>query len=59
MSQESAYIQLWLFKIAGKLVHSGRKIQLKLSTYHVHQVLFYQLLAKIQSIQWQGRYAQR
>lgn len=52
-------IRLWLFKIAGKLVHSGRKIQLKLSTYHVHQALFYQLLAKIQSIQWQGLYAQR
>ncbi|WP_263640515.1 transposase [Loigolactobacillus coryniformis] len=52
-------IRLWLFKIAGKLVHSGRKIQLKLSTYHVHQALFYQLLAKIQAIQWQGLAAQR
>ncbi len=51
-------IRLWLFKIAGKLVHSGRKFQLKLSRHHVHQDLFYQLLAKIQSIQWQGPYAQ-
>lgn len=43
-------LRLWLFKIAGKIVHSGRKIQLKLSYHHVYRNLFYQLLARIQAL---------
>lgn len=43
-------LRLWLFKIAGKVVHSGRKIQLKLSYHHVYRNLFYQLLARIQAL---------
>lgn len=45
-------LRLWLFKIAGKVVHSGRKIQLKLSYHHVYRNLFYQLLARIQALSW-------
>jgi hypothetical protein len=41
-----------LFKLAGKLVHSSRKIFLKLSTSHVYQKLFYYLLQKIQQLAW-------
>nr|WP_225427644.1 transposase [Lentilactobacillus diolivorans] len=43
-------LRLRLFKIAGKVVRSGRKIQLKLSTHHVYRNLFYQLLAQIQAL---------
>lgn len=45
-------LRLWLFKIAGKLVRSGRKLYLKLSSSHVYQKLFYQVLAKIQQLHW-------
>jgi len=41
-------IRLFLFKVAGKLVHSGRKTFLKLSSYHVYQELFYKILWNIQ-----------
>ncbi|MBW4802017.1 transposase, partial [Loigolactobacillus coryniformis subsp. torquens] len=40
------------FKVAGKLVTSGRQLYLKLSRHHVYQDLFYQLLARIQALQW-------
>ncbi|MFL2101617.1 transposase, partial [Desemzia sp. FAM 23989] len=39
-------IRLFLFKIAGKIVHSGRRQYLKLSSYHVYQKLFYRILQK-------------
>ncbi|MFL2134697.1 hypothetical protein [Desemzia sp. FAM 24101] len=29
-------IRLFLFKVAGKIVHSGRRNYLKLSSYHVY-----------------------
>lgn len=45
-------LRLWLFKVAGKLVTSGRQLYLKLSRHHVYQDLFYQLLARIQALQW-------
>lgn len=45
-------LRLRLFKIAGEVVHSGRKIQLKLSSHHVYRNLFYQLLARIQALSW-------
>ena len=47
-----ATMRLWLFKIAGKVVRTGRRTYLKLSSYHVHQALFYQLLSRIQAIKW-------
>ena len=46
-------IRLFLFKVAGKLVRSGRKTFLKLSSYHVHQELFYKILWNIQHFKWQ------
>lgn len=45
-------LRLRLFKISGKVVHSGRKIQLKLSSHHVYRNLFYQFLARIQALSW-------
>lgn len=45
-------LRLWLFKVTGKLVTSGRQLYLKLSRHHVYQDLFYQLLARIQVLQW-------
>lgn len=45
-------LRLRLFKVAGKLVHSGRRLFLKMSSSHVYQDLFYQLLAKIQQLCW-------
>lgn len=44
-------IRLFLFKIAGKIVHSGRRQYLKLSSYHVYQKLFYRILQNIQVLQ--------
>lgn len=41
-------LRLRLFKVAGKLVRSGRKLFLKTSSSHVYQNLFYYLLEKIQ-----------
>lgn len=37
--------------IAGKIVHSGRRNYLKLSSYHVYQKLFYRILQNIQVLQ--------
>ncbi|MEQ3446049.1 transposase [Enterococcus cecorum] len=45
-------IRLKLFKVAGKLVRTGRRLLLKLSSYHVHQGLFYQVLGNIQQLCW-------
>ena len=44
-------IRLFFFKIAGKMVHSGRRNYLKLSSYHVYQKLFYRILQNIQVLQ--------
>nr|WP_280521803.1 transposase [Desemzia incerta] len=44
-------IRLFLFKIAGKIVHSGRRQYLKLSSYHAYQKLFYRILQNIQVLQ--------
>lgn len=45
-------IRLFLFKIAGKFVRSGRKTIIKLSSYHVHQELFYKILQNIHYLRW-------
>ncbi len=45
-------LRLRLFKVAGKLVRSGRKLFLKTSSSHVYQNLFYHLLDKIQQLCW-------
>lgn len=45
-------LRLRLFKVAGKLVRSGRKLFLKTSSSHVYQDLFYYLLDKIQQLSW-------
>ena len=45
-------IRLRLFKVAGKLVRTGRRLLLKLSSYHVYQELFYQVLGNIQQLCW-------
>lgn len=45
-------IRLKLFKVAGKLIRTGRRLLLKLSSYHVHQGLFYQVLGNIQQLCW-------
>ena len=45
-------IRLRLFKVASKLVRTGRRLLLKLSSYHVHQELFYQVLGNIQQLCW-------
>lgn len=34
-------LRLWLFKVTSKLIHSSRQLRLKLSSYQVHQTLFY------------------
>ena len=36
-----------LFKIAGKLIHTGRRMMLKISTYHVYQKEFFHILWQI------------
>nr|WP_258956685.1 transposase [Enterococcus malodoratus] len=46
-------MRLRLFKVAGKLVRSGRRLLLRMSSSHVYQDLFYQLLDKIQQLSWQ------
>lgn len=46
-------LRLRLFKVAGKLVRSGRRLLLRMSSSHVYQDLFYQLLDKIQQLSWQ------
>lgn len=45
-------IRLRLFKFAGKLIRTGRRLLLKLSSYHVYQELFYQVLGNIQQLCW-------
>ena len=45
-------IRLRLLKVAGKLVRTGRRLLLKLSSHHVHQELFYQVLGNIQQLCW-------
>ena len=45
-------LRLRFFKVAGKLVHSGRKRFLKTSSSHVYQDMFYYLLEKIQQLSW-------
>lgn len=45
-------LRLRLFKVAGKLVRSSRRLFLKLSSSHVYQDLFYHLLEKIQQLCW-------
>ncbi|WP_212741318.1 transposase, partial [Enterococcus songbeiensis] len=45
-------LRLRLFKVAGKLIRSGRKLFLKTSSSHVYQNLFYYLLEKIQQLCW-------
>lgn len=46
-------IRLFLFKVAEKLVHSGRKNFLRLSTYHFYQELFRKILWNIQHLKWE------
>ncbi|MGB4945573.1 MAG: transposase [Trichococcus flocculiformis] len=46
-------LRLRLFKVAGKLVRSGRRLLLRMSSSQVYQDLFYQLLDKIQQHSWQ------
>lgn len=43
-------IRLRLFKVAGKLVRTGRRLYLKLSSYHVFQNNFYMTLDRIQKL---------
>ena len=45
-------IRLRFFKIAGKLIHTGRRMILKLSTHHVYQEEFFHILREIQSLSW-------
>ncbi len=45
-------LRLRFFKVAGKLVHSGRKWFLKTISSHVYQNMFYYLLEKIQQLSW-------
>ncbi|NLH35517.1 MAG: hypothetical protein GX453_05775 [Lactococcus chungangensis] len=39
------------FKFAARVVHTGRRIQLRLSSHHVYHRLFYQALQRIQAIE--------
>ena len=45
-------IRLRLFKVAGKLVSTARKIYLKLSSSHVYQTEFYDVFQRIQRIRY-------
>lgn len=45
-------LRLRLFKVAGKLVKSSRRLFLRTSSSHVFQNLFYYLLDKIQQLCW-------
>lgn len=55
-AEEATYqvdtLRLRLFKFAGKLVRSGRRLILKTSSSHVFKNLFYHLLDKIQQLCW-------
>lgn len=42
-------IQLKLFQFADKLVRTGCRLLLKLSSYHLHRGLFYQVFGDIRS----------
>lgn len=44
-------LRIRLFKVAARVVHTGRRIQLRLSSYHVYHRLFYQALQRIQAIE--------
>lgn len=43
-------IRKYLLKVAGKVVHTARRIQLKLSATHVYQGLFKRILLNIQQL---------
>ncbi|GEK92222.1 IS1380 family transposase [Alkalibacterium kapii] len=46
-------IRLKLLKVAGKLVQTGRRVYLKLSSYHVYQTEFYKIFERLRrSKQW-------
>ena len=45
-------IRLRLFKIEGKLILTGRRMMLKLSTHHVYKDEFFHILRQIQSLFW-------
>jgi hypothetical protein len=45
-------IRLRFFKTAGKLIHSGRRMMLRLSAHHVYQDEFFHILRQIQSLSW-------
>ncbi|MFL2060365.1 transposase, partial [Marinilactibacillus psychrotolerans] len=47
-------IRLKLLKVAGKLVQTGRKVYLKLSSYHVYHKEFY---AVFDRLRWSHSYA--
>ena len=49
-------IRLHLFKVADKLIRTGLRLLLKLSSYHVHLELFYQVLGNIQQLYWQMKW---
>ncbi|MEK1299951.1 IS1380 family transposase [Limosilactobacillus fermentum] len=44
-------LRIRLFKVAARVVHTGRRIQLRLSSYHVYHRLSYQALQRIQAIE--------
>ncbi|HCR3346366.1 TPA: transposase, partial [Enterococcus faecium] len=46
-------IRLKFLKVAGKLVQTGRRVYLKLSSYHVYQNEFYRVFARLRrASQW-------
>src|SRR5699024_8906372 len=45
-------IRLRLFKVAGKLVNTARRVYLKLSSSHVYQAEFYAVFRRIQRIRY-------
>ena len=45
-------IRLRLFKVAGKLVNTARRVYLKLSSSHVYQAEFYTVFRRIQRIRY-------
>lgn len=45
-------IRLRFFETAGKLIHSGRRMMLRLSAHHVYQDEFFHILRQIQSLSW-------
>ncbi len=44
-------LRIRLFKVAARVVHTGRCIQVRLSSHHVYHRLFYQALQRIQAIE--------